>query len=96
MQQSGKSLAELTVSMQKLPQILINCKVSKRYDPMKVPAISAAAAAVSARLGGHGRVLLRASGTEPLVRVMVEGPDLALTKASAEELALLVQNTKVA
>jgi phosphoglucosamine mutase len=96
MQQTGKSLAELTVGMQKFPQILINCKVAKRFDPMKIPAIAAAANAVGARLGGQGRVLLRASGTEPLVSVMVEGQDPALTKACADELAELVQNAKVA
>jgi phosphoglucosamine mutase len=96
MQQSGKSLAELAVGMQKFPQILINCKVGTRFDPMQVPAIRAAADAVTARLGGQGRVLLRASGTEPLVRVMVEGRDPLLTKACADELAELVQNAKVA
>jgi len=94
MRQTGKSLAELTVGMHKLPQVLINCKVPRRYDPMQVPAIRAAAEAVTTRLGGQGRVLLRASGTEPLVRVMVEGRDQAVAKACAEELAELVQTTR--
>jgi phosphoglucosamine mutase len=96
MKQTGKSLAELTVGMHKLPQVLINCKVAKRYDPMQIPAIRAAAESVTTRLGGQGRVLLRASGTEPLVRVMVEGRDQAIAKACADELAELVKNAKVA
>jgi phosphoglucosamine mutase len=96
MRQTGKSLAELAVGMKKLPQVLVNCKVERRFDPMGVPAIQSAAADVTTRLGGSGRVLLRASGTEPLVRVMVEGPDLVQTQACADELATLVRSTKVA
>ena len=62
---------------------LVNCKVPKRYDPMQVPAIRAAADAVTQRLGGQGRVLLRASGTEPLVRVTHSNPPTAAAAASA-------------
>jgi phosphoglucosamine mutase len=95
MRQTGKSLAELTVGMKRFPQVLINCKVAQRFDPMSVDVTRQAAEQVSARLAGRGRVLLRASGTEPLVRVMVEGPDQAETSQCAEELANLVRSVRL-
>jgi phosphoglucosamine mutase len=90
MRQTGKSLAELTAGMKKFPQVLLNVRVEQRYDPMSVTEVRSAVERVSTRLGRTGRVVLRASGTEPVVRVMVESPDAAETRACAEELAAIV------
>jgi phosphoglucosamine mutase len=92
MRQTGKSLAELTAGMKKFPQVLLNVQVEKRFDPMSIATVRAALETVSARLGKTGRVVLRASGTEPVVRVMVESPDAAETRACAEELAAVVRS----
>lgn len=83
----GTSLFELRSKMIKFPQTMINVKVNGKKDLLSAPEISQAVAAVEATLGRKGRVLLRASGTEPVVRVMVEGEDAALVKRLAEELA---------
>ena len=94
MVQTGKPLAELAAGMRKFPQVLLNVKVERRYDPMAVADVATAVSKVRARLGHTGRVLLRASGTEPLIRVMVESPDMAETRACAEELAEVVRKVK--
>ena len=59
--------------MLKFPQVLLNVKVAKRFDPSKVPAVQDAVRGIEKRMAGDGRVVLRASGTEPVIRVMVEG-----------------------
>lgn len=84
---SGRSLAELKQGMSKLPQVMINVRVAERCEPLGVPAVQQAVTAAEGRLAGRGRVLLRPSGTEPLIRVMVEGEDASLVSALAEELA---------
>ena len=71
--QSGQSLHELRQGMTKFPQQLINVKIAQKSDPMLNEEIAAAVAQAERELGARGRVLLRASGTEPLIRVMVEG-----------------------
>ena len=91
MQQTGRSLAELAAGMQKFPQVLLNVKVAKRFDPKGVPDVQKAVTRIETRLGGEGRVVLRASGTEPVIRVMVEGRDEGLTKSLAGELADVVK-----
>ncbi len=91
MQQSGASLAELVTQMPKYPQVLLNVRTARRLDLKGIPAVQAAVAAAEARLAGTGRVVLRASGTEPLIRVMVEGQDAELVKATAEGLAEVVR-----
>jgi phosphoglucosamine mutase len=91
MKQSGRSLAELASGMDKLPQVLLNVKVAQRFDPSGVPAVQAAVARIEQRMAGQGRVVLRASGTEPVIRVMVEGKDEATTRAAASELAEVVR-----
>ena len=63
--------------MQRFPQVLLNVKVARRFDPATVPAIQTACRSIETHLGGEGRVVLRASGTEPVIRVMVEGRDEA-------------------
>ena len=73
--------------MQKYPQILINIKTTKRVDINTDAAIQKAVRAIEDKLGDTGRVLLRASGTEPLIRVMVEGEQADLVKNYAQQLA---------
>ncbi|MCK5477692.1 MAG: phosphoglucosamine mutase [Methylococcales bacterium] len=72
-QQSGKSLYELKRGMQKYPQILKNIRINKKVNIDEIESIQKAVQAVEKKMGDKGRVLLRASGTEPLIRVMVEG-----------------------
>ena len=72
-QQSGKSLHELKLGMQKYPQILKNVRVNKRVNIDEIEAVQKAVKEIEKKMADKGRVLLRASGTEPLIRVMVEG-----------------------
>jgi len=90
LQRSGVTLAEARRGMRKLPQRMINVAVpvGGRYQPCDV--VLAAVAQAEQRLGQEGRVLLRPSGTEPLVRVMVEGADAALVGSQAEAIAEVV------
>jgi phosphoglucosamine mutase len=87
MQRSGKNLHELKSGMQKYPQTLINIKTGKKINLEKNEAISKAVQKIEQQLGDEGRVLLRASGTEPLIRVMVEGANEDLVKSCAQQLA---------
>jgi phosphoglucosamine mutase len=87
----GDSLHKVKNAMHKLPQTMINVRMSKRVDIQQNEAIAKAVAAAEARLADTGRVLLRPSGTEPVVRVMVEGQDRAQVKELAQELAAAVE-----
>jgi phosphoglucosamine mutase len=91
MKQTGAELAELAAAMPKYPQVLLNVRVAARFDPMSEPAVVAAAARLERQFGGKGRIVLRASGTEPLIRVMVEGYDAALVRSGAAEIAAVVE-----
>lgn len=91
MQMSGKSLSELKRAMVKRPQVLINVPVFGVVDIKKYPKIEKAVADAEKVLNGTGRVLLRPSGTEPVVRVMVEGNDEGLVRETAEALAQAVE-----
>ncbi len=91
MKQTGRSLAELAAGMEKLPQVLVNVEVERRFDPSTVPVISAAVRRIEQQLAGEGRIVLRASGTEPVIRVMVEGRDEAEVRGCADELAQVVR-----
>jgi phosphoglucosamine mutase len=91
MKQTGRSLAELASGMKKFPQVLLNVKVAKRFDPSTVPSVQEAVQKIEKRMGGDGRVVLRASGTEPVIRVMVEGKGESATRAAATELAEVVK-----
>jgi len=91
MRRSGAGLAELTAAMPKYPHVLLNVKVATRFDPLTEPSVLEATAAVERRFNGHGRIVLRASGTEPVIRVMVEGDDAALVKRGAREIASVVE-----
>lgn len=90
---SGKSLNELRQAMTKLPQTMINVQITERFDPLSRSDISDAVKAAEQELGSAGRILLRASGTEPLIRVMAEGQDAAVIARLAEELAAVVSNS---
>ena len=87
---SGKSLAELKSAMRKMPQKMVNVPVKEGTRLEENEVVSKAIAAVEQRLAGRGRVLLRPSGTEPVVRVMVEGEDLDVVAKEADELAGVV------
>jgi phosphoglucosamine mutase len=91
MKTTRRSLAELAAGMDKLPQVLLNVEVERRFDPANVPAILAAQHRIEQHLAGEGRVVLRASGTEPVIRVMVEGRDEAEVRVCADELAQAVR-----
>jgi phosphoglucosamine mutase len=84
---SDKSLYDLRQGMTKLPQILVNVRFSGDDDPLKAESVVASVHKVNEKLTGRGRVLLRKSGTEPLIRVMVEGPELEEVTALANEIA---------
>jgi phosphoglucosamine mutase len=91
MNKSGKSLRELKSAMTKYPQVLVNVRMDRKIDVAKSDQISSAVRAAESKLAGNGRVLLRPSGTEPLVRVMVEGQDMTQVKALADEIAEVVK-----
>lgn len=91
MAHSGESLLELTRGMQKLPQTMVNVPVASPEKVSEAPRVREAVADAEANLGDRGRVLLRASGTEPVVRVMVEGEDAAEVSTVADELADVVR-----
>jgi phosphoglucosamine mutase len=91
MRRTRQTLAELAAGMQRFPQVLLNVKVAQRFDPAAVPAIQNSVRSIETRLGGEGRVVLRPSGTEPVIRVMVEGRDERATRAYADELAEVVR-----
>lgn len=90
LRRNGQGLAEARQALRKCPQVLINVRFAGGADPLEHPAVKDACARVTERMAGRGRVLLRKSGTEPLVRVMVEGEDGAQVRGYAEELAKVV------
>ncbi|WP_313514013.1 phosphoglucosamine mutase [Pseudomonas sp.] len=86
----GQTLAEARQALRKCPQVLVNVRFSGDRDPVEHPAVQDACERVVQRMAGRGRVLLRKSGTEPLVRVMVEGDDEVQVRGYADELAKVV------
>jgi phosphoglucosamine mutase len=87
MVESGKPLSALRHAMHRLPQRLVNVRVRERRDLATLPAVQQAIERVTDALGTRGRVLVRYSGTEPLVRVMVEGEQIAEVERYCEEIA---------
>ena len=87
MQRSGRTLSELAGVMTALPQVLVNVRVARRQDWRQVPEVAQVIAAAEAELAGSGRVLIRYSGTEPLLRIMLEGREEGRIIALAEEIA---------
>lgn len=95
--ESGKKASELGNLVQKYPQVLINAKVdsNKKYDYEKNAEIKEAIKNLEKEFDGNGRVLIRPSGTEPLVRVMIEGKDQKLIKEKAERIAKMIEEKQL-
>lgn len=93
--ETKKTLSELASVMEVLPQALVNAKVPnhKKESYMEYPEIADAIAVLEKKFNGEGRVLIRPSGTEPLVRVMIEGKDQKVIDEEAKKLAELITNT---
>lgn len=91
MVREGVSAREMITGMQKLPQVLINVKYAVGTDPLTADNVVSAVAEVETALAGKGRVLLRKSGTEPLIRVMVEGANDKKVRAFAQQIASEVE-----
>jgi phosphoglucosamine mutase len=96
MKQSRRSLGELAAGMPRFPQVLLNVKVKNRFDPGASAMVREAVQAIEAELKDDGRVVLRASGTEPVIRVMLEGRDENVIRVHAERLAQIVRNAAAA
>jgi len=94
MVETGKSLSELAGVMEVLPQALVNAKVAnhKKEKYLEYPEVADAIRELEKKFAGEGRVLIRPSGTEPLVRVMIEGKDQQVIQREAEKLANLIQD----
>jgi phosphoglucosamine mutase len=90
MKRTGRKLSDLVAGMPKYPQIMLNVRTEQRLDPDASPQIRKALSAALDELADSGRIVLRASGTEPVVRVMVEGQDEAQINSVAERLAAVV------
>jgi len=90
-QRTGKRLSELAQVMQSLPQTLLNVRVKKRTDLATLPEVAKAIKDAEQQLGDEGRVLIRYSGTEPLLRIMLEGVDQSQIEAMAAQIAAAVE-----
>jgi phosphoglucosamine mutase len=88
---SGRSLAELADDLVTYPQVLLNVRVRERVDLQSVPAVAQTIARVEERVADHGRLLVRYSGTEPLLRVMLEGRDENEIRGLAQEIVDVVK-----
>ena len=93
MVESGRELNDLAGELKTFPQTLVNVRVKHKMPVADVPAIHAAITRVESALAGRGRVLVRYSGTEPLLRIMIEGEDQATVQAWAEEIADAVRTS---
>jgi len=93
MQKGGKSLAELASVMQSLPQVLVNVRVRQRLPLDQLPDIQRLVNDIETRLGDTGRVLIRYSGTEPLMRIMLEGRDQDEISGMADQIAEVVKSS---
>jgi phosphoglucosamine mutase len=91
MAETGRELADLASELVTYPQVLVNVRVKERTDLKSVPAVAAVMAQVEQRLAGQGRLLVRYSGTEPLLRVMLEGKDQQEIRGWADEIAATVK-----
>ncbi|MDH4152384.1 MAG: phosphoglucosamine mutase [Nitrospira sp.] len=91
MKRSKKPLSELAKAMSAVPQILVNLRVKQKPDLESIPEIDQAIQDNNRRLNGSGRVVIRYSGTEPLLRIMVEGEHASVVKEVADDLARVVQ-----
>jgi phosphoglucosamine mutase len=96
MRESGKTLAELTADLAMYPQVLLNVEVPKGFDWKKHQTIADAQSRAERSLNGRGRVLLRPSGTEPVLRVMVEGEPREAIESAAKSIADSVRKAAAA
>jgi len=92
MRESRRSLKQLTADLVMYPQVLVNVKVPRDFDWQKHKAIAKAQSSVEKSLNGKGRVLLRPSGTEPVLRVMVEGEPREAIQSAADAIASAVRS----
>ena len=92
MKKKGQSLSQLAKIMTKYPQVLINVRVATKTGWEDNGLIQAAIASAEVELGEDGRMLVRASGTEPLIRVMAEGPDMEELEQICQEVAEVVRH----
>ncbi|MEJ2700751.1 MAG: phosphoglucosamine mutase, partial [Desulfuromonadales bacterium] len=92
MQRTGKPLSELARVMIALPQVLVNVRVEERRDIAEVPDVQKAITAAEEKLGDTGRVLVRYSGTEPLLRVMLEGQDKYMITEMANDIGRVIES----
>jgi phosphoglucosamine mutase len=90
MRASGATLAELTAELELFPQVMVNVRIARRFDFEASDAVRSAVQDAEQSLNGEGRVLLRASGTEPVIRVMVEGPSETRVRELADRIANVV------
>jgi phosphoglucosamine mutase len=88
---SGRTLADLGDDLVSYPQVLMNVRVRERVDLQSVPAVSEAIQRVEQQVASHGRLLVRYSGTEPLLRVMLEGRDEVEIRTLAQEIVDVVR-----
>ncbi len=95
MQKKKKPLSELATIMQSFPQTLKNVRTSKKIDVKTIPGFTDTVAKLEKKLGKTGRILVRPSGTEPVIRVMVEGQDEKLIDSMADELCEMVRKADV-
>jgi phosphoglucosamine mutase len=95
MKKGNKRLSELAKIMTSFPQVLLNVPVQKRRDPQQIPDITSLLKKIEAKLGDRGRILVRPSGTESLIRVMVEGESEKEISAFAEEIADCIRKTMI-
>ncbi len=93
--QAGKPLSELKQIMRKYPQKLVNVRVGDKSKLKDNAAVAAEIAKVEEQLGDNGRVLVRPSGTESLIRVMAEGPDKELVEAYVQQIADVIERELV-
>lgn len=85
--ESGESLADCLADLEMFPQVLINVRLNSKRDVMNLPEVTAAVAEAERQMADRGRILLRPSGTEPLIRVMAEGENAGLVQRCAESIA---------
>ena len=91
MVRTGQPASKLARNFETVPQLLRNVRYSAGQTPLERPAVKAAIASGEAKLLGHGRLLIRKSGTEPLIRVMAEAEDEALMRAVVDDIVGAVE-----
>ena len=92
----GKPLSELATIMESFPQVLKNVRTAKKINTSSIPGFSKKLKELEKKLGKDGRILVRPSGTEPVIRVMVEGKDAGLINAMADELCEMIRKADTA